>query len=129
MAMVGFAPPAPRPEMMRAGALSAFASNTGGLDLCFSCFSRERASEVCVFSCVFVHACVLNVDSGDGRDGGIGFATAQQGKALEALCEGFLQVFDCFGLIQGCDGMPSDVKYDTLHLIVVLAKLRLWMLE
>lgn len=29
MAMVGFAPPAPRPEMMRAGALSAFAVNTG----------------------------------------------------------------------------------------------------
>ncbi|CAN0027080.1 unnamed protein product [Hapterophycus canaliculatus] len=29
MAMVGFAPPAPRPEMMRAGALSAFASNAG----------------------------------------------------------------------------------------------------
>lgn len=35
MAMVGFAPPAPRPEMMRAGALSAFAITTGaflGLD-------------------------------------------------------------------------------------------------
>lgn len=31
MAMVGFAPPAPRPEMMRAGALSAFAANTGRL--------------------------------------------------------------------------------------------------
>eukprot|EP00903_Cladosiphon_okamuranus_P007730 g7490.t1 len=29
MAMVGFAPPAPRPEMMRAGALSAFAVATG----------------------------------------------------------------------------------------------------
>lgn len=29
MAMVGFAPPAPRPEMMRAGALSAFALTTG----------------------------------------------------------------------------------------------------
>lgn len=29
MAMVGFAPPAPRPEMMRAGALSAFAVTTG----------------------------------------------------------------------------------------------------
>eukprot|EP00752_Nemacystus_decipiens_P012009 g10647.t1 len=29
MAMVGFAPPAPRPEMMRAGALSAFAVSTG----------------------------------------------------------------------------------------------------
>lgn len=31
MAMVGFAPPAPRPEMMRAGALSAFAVTTGEL--------------------------------------------------------------------------------------------------
>lgn len=31
MAMVGFVPPAPRPEMMRAGALSAFAVATGGL--------------------------------------------------------------------------------------------------
>ncbi|CAM9615300.1 unnamed protein product [Pylaiella littoralis] len=29
MSMVGFAPPAPRPEMMRAGALSAFAVTTG----------------------------------------------------------------------------------------------------
>lgn len=29
MAMVGFAPPAPRPEMMRAGALSAFAATAG----------------------------------------------------------------------------------------------------
>ena len=30
MAMVGFAPPAPRPEMMRAGALSAFAASAPG---------------------------------------------------------------------------------------------------
>lgn len=30
MAMVGFAPPAPRPEMMRAGALSAFAATAPG---------------------------------------------------------------------------------------------------
>lgn len=43
MAMVGFAPPAPRPEMMRAGALSAFAVTTGRLVGCCRALRARKA--------------------------------------------------------------------------------------
>lgn len=51
MAMVGFAPPAPRPEMMRAGALSAFSDVVGAWKdvrrLFSQCLTQQRSFEDC----------------------------------------------------------------------------------
>lgn len=72
MAMVGFAPPAPRPEMMRAGALSAFAATApgwfdrvmgGGAGHGVVSFVSRRKFVGLLYGCCFV-AAFLSVCSG-----------------------------------------------------------------